>query len=236
MKQYSTDLDALLGTIDFKGKNVVDIGCGDGGKAKELVKQGANVIGIEPNLESWKLNEFKAPGFKILNGGAEKLDIEDNWADIIISMYSLHHVPTESMQGAILEACRVLKNAGTLYIAEPIAEGSYQDVCEPFLDETLIRAQAKKAVETAAIPSFKYCHEFDYQVSEYFTSFSEFVDEMMRYSLNRYEFEDVGSQQVKAQFEQTQIVDGYRLDQPVKCWVLYNCDQNLIGDALCNHL
>ncbi len=225
MKQYDSDLEVLFETVDFKGKNVVDIGCGDGSKAKELVKQGADVIGIEPNLESWKISELETPGFKIQNGGAEKLEIEDDWADIIVFIYSLHHVPTESMRDALLEAKRVLKDNGTLYIAEPIAQGSYQDVCELFLDETPIREQAKQAIDQVARELFSQCQEFTYQVSDNFSSFEAFIDEMMRYSLDRYELEDVYNQQVKSQFEQTQTEDGYRLDQPVKCWVLSNSNQ-----------
>ena len=222
MKQYDSDLDVLLETVKVNGKNIVDIGCGDGTKARQLVKQGANVIGIEPNLESWQISEFESPGFKILNGGAEKLDIEDDWADSVIFMYSLHHVPTESMRVALLEARRVLKDSGTLYIAEPVTQGSYQDVCQPFIDESSILEQSKVAVNDVGKREFDHCEEFSYQVSEYFANFNDFVDEMMRYSLDRYELKDVNNQQIKSKFEQTQTDRGYRLDQPVKCWVLFD--------------
>lgn len=230
MKQYDSDLDVLLETIELKDKTIVDIGCGDGNKAKQLVSHGATVIGIEPNLESWQVEEFESEGFKILSGGAEKLDLEDKSVDVVVFMYSLHHVPNELMATAMLEARRVLKNTAVLYIAEPIAKGSYQDVCEPFIDETLIREHAKNAVEQAKF-QFDYCDEFEYQVSEYFDSFGQFFDEMMRYSLERYENHQVDNDQVRALFEKVSVNNRYRLDQPVKCWVLYNTDQNLKGVA-----
>ena len=231
MKQYNSDLDVLLESIEFKGKTIVDIGCGDGSKAKHLVSQGATVIGIEPNLESWQVKEFESEGFKMLSGGAEKLGLEDKSVDVVVFMYSLHHVPNELMRTAMLEARRVLKNTGVLYIAEPIAKGSYQDVCEPFIDETLIRDHAISAVEQFAIPQFESCDEFEYQVSEYFDDFGQFFNEMMRYSLERYEKNHVDNDEVRALFEKTIVDNRYRLDQPVKCWLLYNTDQNLKGAA-----
>jgi len=226
MKQYESDLDVLLETIKLKKKTVVDIGCGDGSKAKQLVEHGATVIGIEPNLEFWQVSAYEDDGFKILAGSAEKLNLEDNSADVVVFMYSLHHVPAESMEAAILDVHRVLKHNGVLYIAEPIAKGSYQEVCESFIDETIIREHAKAAVEKYAKPKFDRCDEFEYCVFENFENFDQFVDEMMRYALDRYELDNVANIKVKERFEKTQDGSHYRLAQPVMVWVLYNADQS----------
>ena len=225
---YISDLDPLLEKVNFKNRQVVDVGCGNADKARVLVKSGATVIGIEPDLESWQVGEIEKDGFKLIRGGAQDMAVDDNSADVVIFMYSLHHVPTELMKDALSEASRVLKDTGVLYIAEPIAKGSYQDVCEPFLDETQIRLQAMTAIDQHQ-GAFNHCTTFDYVVPEYFDSYTHFVDYMAGYSLNRYERSDVDTPVVKDRFEQCLSKGRYRLDQPVKVWLFYNDDENLNG-------
>ena len=226
---YSSDLDPLIERIKFQDRQVIDVGCGNADKAKVLVKSGATVIGIEPDLESWQVGEIEKDGFKLIRGGAQAMAVDDDSADVVIFMYSLHHVPADLMKDALSEASRVLKDSGVLYIAEPVAQGSYQAVCEPFLDETQIRAQAKAAINKYASDWFKHCSEFDYVVPEYFDNYTHFVDYMVGYSLNRYERIDVDTAVVKGRFEQCLSDGRYQLDQPVKVWVFYNNDENLNG-------
>ena len=226
---YTSDLDPLLQRIKFQNRQVIDVGCGNADKAKVLVKSGATVIGIEPDLESWRVGEIEKDGFKLIRGGAQEMAVDDDSADVVIFMYSLHHVPTGLMQDAFSEVSRVLKDSGVLYIAEPVANGSYQEVCEPFLDETQIRAQAIAAIDKYLYKNFKQCNKFEYVVPEYFDSYTHFVDYMVGYSLNRYVRSDVDTAVVAGRFEQC-LKDGrYQLDQPVKVWIFYNSDENLNG-------
>ena len=228
-KFYNDDMEPLLETIKVADSRVLDVGCGNGDKARVMVKSGARVIGIEPDLESWQVEEIQSEGFKLIQGGAEKIDLQDDTVDVIVLMYSFHHVPKHLMQQALSELTRVLDKHGVIYIAEPIARGRYQDVCAPFLDETQIRDQAINAIERWLKPVFEHCREFEYGVAESFSDFDEFSSAMVSYSLNRYEKQDVDTAKVRALFEQCKVSQGYQLDQPVRCWVLYNSSANLKG-------
>ena len=226
---YSSDIEPLLERINLKSRQVIDVGCGNADKARRLVKAGATVIGIEPDLESWQVGEIEKDGFKLIRGGAQDLAVDDSSADVVIFMYSLHHVPEALMQQALNEVKRVIKDTGVVYIAEPIATGNFQEVIESFLDETLIRAQAKQALETHLKPEFSHCDEFEYNVPMEFDDFSQFADEMVSHALNRYTRSDVETPLVKQRFEQCRDNGRYHLDHPVKVWVLYNEDDNLNG-------
>lgn len=229
MKTYTSDLEPLRERVRLKHRQVVDVGCGDADKARALVKSGATVIGIEPDLESWQVGEIEKDGFKLVRGGAEDLPLENDSADVVIFMYSLHHVPTELMKDALNEARRILKDTGILYIAEPIARGGFQQVCQSFLDETQIRQQAITAVEAHLMPQFDHCDEFEYDVPEAFDDFTQFADKMVRHALNRYDRSDVETPQVKQRFQQCLKNGRYHLDHPVRVWIIYDNDENLIG-------
>lgn len=228
-KYYPSDLDPLFERIKFQGRQVVDVGCGNADKAKILVKSGATVIGIEPDLESWQVGEIENDGFKLIRGGAQDMAVENDSADIVIFMFSLHHVPEKLMPKALSEARRIVKHSGVVYIAEPIAKGGFQDVCESFLDETQIRAQAMSALEMHIKADFNHCDEFEYVVARYYDNFTQFADEMVSKALNRYDRSDVETPAVRELFKQCFTDGRYQLDHPVKVWILYNCDDNLNG-------
>ena len=227
-KQYTSDLDPFLERVSISNKHVLDVGCGNGDKARQLVSLGAQVTGIEPDLNSWQVSEIETDGFNLMRGGAESIELEDDSVDIAMLMYSCHHIPVASMALALKEVQRVVKANGLIYIAEPIATGSYQQACESFLDETVIRNQAINAIEDHLMSQFKHCDQFEYTVPEYFSDFSDFCDKMMAYSLNRYTIEQVNTPAVKKIFEQFNTESSYQLDQPVRCWVIYNHEHNLL--------
>ncbi len=53
---------------------------------------------------------------------------------------SLHHVPVESMAQALVDAARVLRPGGHLYVSEPVYAGPLNEVVRLFNDEGKVRA------------------------------------------------------------------------------------------------
>ena len=75
-------------------------------------------------------------------------------ADLVLFVFSLHHVPAGKLAGALAEARRVLRPSGRLYVAEPLAQGPHQYVMELFHDETAVRKPAAEALANFAAPRF----------------------------------------------------------------------------------
>jgi len=103
--------------IDYKSlanKSVLEVGCGLGGNAAVLAKEGANLhaIDITPraiDLCKKRFELFNLEG-DISLGDAENLRFADNKFDFIWSWGVIHH--TANMQNSVDEIFRVLKPGG----------------------------------------------------------------------------------------------------------------------------
>jgi SAM-dependent methyltransferase len=142
-------LDELL---DVRDRDVLDIGCGEGGLARRLASAGARVVGVDPlpgALERARGHADGGPSARYVEGVAEALPFPDASFDVAIFFNSLHHVPVEAMDAALEEAARVLRPGGLLYVQEPKAEGSAFELLRAVDDETAIRGAARAALARA---------------------------------------------------------------------------------------
>lgn len=106
-----------------KGKDVLDVGCGAGGKSLYYVTKGAkSVTGIDVlakyEEESGALaKELGITGFRFFCQDAAKTDFPDGSFDTVIMNDSMEHVdkPAEVLK----EMARILKPGGRLYINFP---------------------------------------------------------------------------------------------------------------------
>lgn len=151
--ERASNRDVLLRTVNFAGKEVVDIGCGDSHLARLIADEGqaASVIGIECSPRQLaKAQALPAhPKVTVHDGVAQALPLADGSADVVVFFNSLHHIPQAAMAQSFAEACRVLRPGGEIYINEPVAAGSFFTVCKPVDDETDVRAQAQAAIAAA---------------------------------------------------------------------------------------
>ena len=107
----------------FKNKDVLDIGCGAGGKSLYYLSLGANsVTGIDVvakyKEEAYALqSELGLTGFKFYVEDASKMSFPDNSFDTVIMNDAMEHVakPAEVLN----EVYRVLKPGGKLYVNFP---------------------------------------------------------------------------------------------------------------------
>ena len=148
-------LDALLATIGpVAGLRIVDIGCGEGQLTRALAKLGAQVVGYDPFIAGTELTRDGTGSYRLAKAAADAIPEPDHGADLVVFVFSLHHVPGAKLEGALAEARRLLRPTGRLYVAEPLAKGPHQYVIELFHDETGVRKEAAAALVRFARPHF----------------------------------------------------------------------------------
>jgi len=80
-------------------------------------------------------------------------------------MRTLHHVPPGLMQTALREARRVVRPGGTIYVAEPLAEGDFFALTSLVEDEIEVRRAAQAALADAGRSGLQRVRTVDYDVT-----------------------------------------------------------------------
>ncbi len=106
---------------DLSGKRVLDLGCGYGEASAFFAKRGAAVFGIDVSdgmidlAQKLAADNGVAPVFSVQ--GAERLDFEDGFFDVVYGNGILHHIDLER---SLPEIKRVLKIGGKAAFVEPL--------------------------------------------------------------------------------------------------------------------
>ncbi len=135
----------LAAVSDWKGQDVVDVGCGDGALAGWLVKAGARVTGVEPEADGRGLAKatFKKhgqPGTYV----AQTMDLPAGGFDIAVCSDVIEHV---SDPLALLgEISRLLKPGGRLVVTTPIRLTEIP--LDPHHDQEFFPSEFQSLVET----------------------------------------------------------------------------------------
>jgi ubiquinone/menaquinone biosynthesis C-methylase UbiE len=142
----TNEIDLITQNINIKNSVLVEVGCGRGDFFKIYFENGAKeVLGVDlEDVVSKKIkfdNQYlKKEYFKV--GTAQKLPLEDNFADILTFITSFHHIPDTEMENALKECFRVLKPNGKVFILEPAhrkGNDSYFEILEYIENEIEIQ-------------------------------------------------------------------------------------------------
>jgi ubiquinone/menaquinone biosynthesis C-methylase UbiE len=98
-----------LTTEFYRGKKVLDIGCGPRGSL-EWADMASERIGLDPLVNAYKSLGIDRHKMKYVNGAAEKIPSDDNYFDIVTSFNNLDHV--HDLDKSISEIIRVIKPGG----------------------------------------------------------------------------------------------------------------------------
>ena len=170
-------VDHIVTRIPVGGRDVVDVGSGVGALARRLAALGARVTGIESGAAPLAAARaaLRVDGERYLEGVGQELPLADGSADVVVFLFSLHHVPIPLQTRALAEAARVLRSGGRLHVVEPVADGPYFQLLRWVEDETEVRAAALEALKEAPSLGFELADESAYLHIERFADFEEFT-------------------------------------------------------------
>jgi ubiquinone/menaquinone biosynthesis C-methylase UbiE len=153
------DIDVLAELVALPGREVVDVGCGNGALVRALAARGAAVTGIEVSEEA--VARAADGEHRYLVGSADALPLADASVDVCVLMRSLHHVPRERMGAALEECARVLRPGGVAYVAEPLYRGGFNALVALVDDEREVRALAQAALASTTALVHERTVEYD---------------------------------------------------------------------------
>ena len=161
-----SDVEMLERLVPPSGKDLVDVGCGGGALVRAMTERGARVTGVEisESQMAGAVEQDNGRGARYLVGRAERLPLGDASADIVVFMRSFHHVPRGLLGAALLEARRVIRPGGAVYVAEPLAEGDFFELTRLVEDEVEVRAAAQAALAEASRAGLEPATTVDYDV------------------------------------------------------------------------
>ena len=213
-----THIDAILEALGpIQGLELIDVGCGEGENPRRVARAGARVSGFDPFIDGTDWTTHGTGSFRLVQASADALPVDDRSADVVLFIFSLHHVPQPKIAAALAEARRALKPSGRLLVAEPLARGPSHYVGAPFHDETAVRAAAAAAVNAHAAPHFETRRILSYTDRRHWDSFDSYAERMIRNRrFNGYTEEAVLAPEVRRRFDEMFSAGNGTFDQPVR--------------------
>jgi ubiquinone/menaquinone biosynthesis C-methylase UbiE len=97
----------------LSGLNVLDLGCGSGWYAEQLLKAGANVVAVDASAKMVKLTRSRCKNngkFIVANLEEPLTFLQNNAFDVVLAPLMIHYI--KEWQGFFSEISRVLKKQG----------------------------------------------------------------------------------------------------------------------------
>ena len=179
MQSYSSDLPKIEEFVELSGREMLEIGCGDGRLSSQLANKVKNLTAIDPDQAMINLACQEISGVDFRVGCGEKLEFNDKSYDIVLFSYSLHH---QDCVKALDEAKRVLRDNGIILIIEPSTEGEYTQFVSIFQEDEINRLSTTLSYIKSG--NFDISREDVYFVSYQFKDDNELYGHFMDYSIN----------------------------------------------------
>jgi len=140
----------LLSNIAVKeGDSVLDVGCGNGTLLSRMAKMKTiQGFGTDISPQMIKCATSRYPELTFAVSDCEKIPFDDDSIDIITVCAAYHHFP--NVNAFVVEAKRLLKRGGSLYIAEvymPHALRQVANIFLPFSKEGDVKFYSPKEIE-----------------------------------------------------------------------------------------
>lgn len=218
-RAVADDLDLLEQWLELDAPCIVEAGCGSARLLRTLLERhpGCRAWGLEVDARQHAKN-LAAPqaGLVFVAAPAQAIPADDASFDLALMLKSLHHVPPDAMDDALIELRRVLRPGGHLYVSEPVYGGALNEIVRLFNDEGRVRAAAQAALDRAVARG----HWLDvaaqrFDVPVHYRDFAEFEQRMVDVTFAERRFDAALRAAVRARFDPHLGSDGARFERPM---------------------
>ena len=104
---WRMNLPWLLDALPQPGELTVDVGCGEGRLAREMIARGHHVVGVEGSPALARAARDAEPSFEVHVADAAAMPLPDACADLAVASLSLLNI--DDMAGAVRDVARILR-------------------------------------------------------------------------------------------------------------------------------
>ena len=174
-------VEHIAGKNKLESLKVLEIGSGNGFLLCYALKNGIDIVGIEPGktygfqdrfsraIKLLQLNEIQSPGRYLLDASSENIPFDNNTFDVVFATVVLEHV--NNIELSMKEMLRVLKPGGVLFASLPninsFYEGHYDILWMPYMNKKI----AKLYVETLFNRDPSFIDELHFTVPSMFKKY-----------------------------------------------------------------
>jgi ubiquinone/menaquinone biosynthesis C-methylase UbiE len=202
------EIKTVLKHLSFDGKDVLEIGCGDGRLTLRYAQMARRVVAIDPleeGIEKAKRDQpknlLRKVEFRV--GRGEKLVFPDQSFEMVFFSWSLCCTDIPKMGKALDEASRVLRPGGTLINLQPSLHQPFSSGAVSYLiqkkfgttvDDERYR-QSRLALKYLALieERLNLAEEEEFTVNTYYDTIDEAVDDSIRVRKEQYDKLDEGT-------------------------------------------
>ncbi len=224
----SEELDLLQSLVELKQqRQIVELGCGAADLSRKLLARYSDceVTGLEVDgLQHEKNLLSPLQRLQFVQAGAQSIPFPAEVFDLALMLKSLHHVPRDQMDRALLEVHRVLRRKGLLYVSEPVFAGDLNEVIRLFHDEEVVRNAAQRALQDAVSSGvWEQVAEIQFETPVYFRDFAEFKNRLIGITYLDHRLDTTTLELVRARFETNMGADGAHFVRPTHAILLRKC-------------
>lgn len=207
--------------LPIAGARVLELGCGAAELTREIAASapGVSITALEvdsiQHQKNLAVQDLPNVAFRL--GGAEAIPAPDASFDIALMFRSLHHVPVDRMDQALLEIRRILKPGGLAYFEEPVFDGEYSEVMRIFHDEQFVREAAFLALERAVASGLmELVAEKFFLTPKRFADWAQFERDIREKTHTEHRLTDAQWKAAETRFMRSMTSEGALFMQPLR--------------------
>jgi SAM-dependent methyltransferase len=151
----------LCGSSD--NLKVIEIGCGDGRDAAEIVPRVSSYVGVDPSEGLLEIARKRLPGTTFIKADALSYDYPEN-VDVIYAFASLLHINKSDMQVALEKASASLRTGGVYYISLKERDDYTEEVKSDQYGERMFYYYSPSIIRDLSSQWFDVVHEEHQQI------------------------------------------------------------------------